>query len=70
MTTTVTAATRYVLTCPVPMCDEELERTHSKFEGWADVSRHLAFRHPELVEEIPITRTVVEEDVQKTEEAS
>jgi len=68
MTTTVTATVRYVLTCP--MCDEELERTHSKFEGWADVSRHLAFRHPELVREIPITRTVIEEDVQKMKEAS
>ena len=63
MTTTVTAATRFILSCPVPLCVDELERTHTKFEAWGDLQRHLSVSHPELVEEVAITRTVTEEDV-------
>ena len=63
MTTTVTATVRYIPVCPVPLCEDEIERTHSRFEGWGDLQRHLAVRHPELVEEVAITRTVTEEDV-------
>ena len=68
MTTTVTAQTRYQPHCPVceavpDLLREELERERDKFEAWGSLMRHLQVAHQEVVEEVPITRTVIEQDV-------
>ena len=63
MTTTVSAQTRYQPYCPIPLCKEELERERDKFEAWGSLMRHLQVAHQEVVEEVPITRTVIEQDV-------